>query len=236
MNRPKMVIFDAGRTLIDYVSVDTLKGVQALMPYIVSNPRNLTAEEINFITNRTFDHFEAARKQLFEVPAPTILKLAYDLMDIRLSVSMEEAEKIIWNEDAVIEIVEGSRDLLDSLHDMGIRTAVISNLDFSGYLLRERLNELFPGNHFEFVVASSDCGVRKPTKLLFEAGIARSGLKPDEIWYVGDKVQVDVAGSSACGITPVLYQFKRNTYGELPEGLISIDDYSELAAILRECD
>ena len=235
MKKPKMIIFDAGRTLIDYVSVDTLKGVRALMPYIASNPRNLTAEQIDTITNQTFDHFEMARKQLFEVPVPIILKLAYERMGIGLRISMEEAERVIWTEDAVIEAVAGSREMLAALNGMGIRTAVISNLDFSGCLLQQRLKDLFPDNRFEFVIASSDYGIRKPAVLLFEAGIAKSGLNPENIWYVGDKVQVDVAGSRVSGMMPVLYKFARNSYGELPDDLIAIDDYSKLVDILHNC-
>ena len=67
MRKPKMIIFDAGRTLIDYVSIDTMRGVRAIMPYITSNPRQLTAEEINEYTNKVFGLFDASRKQLFEV-------------------------------------------------------------------------------------------------------------------------------------------------------------------------
>lgn len=55
MSKPKMVIFDAGRTLLDYASIDTLKGVKAFMPYITSNPLHLTAEEIDQRTNEVFE-------------------------------------------------------------------------------------------------------------------------------------------------------------------------------------
>ena len=75
MSKPKMIIFDAGRTLLDYASIDTLKGVKAFMPYITSNPLHLTAEEIDQRTNEVFELFEASRKQLFEVPECTILSL-----------------------------------------------------------------------------------------------------------------------------------------------------------------
>ena len=235
MRKPKMIIFDAGRTLIDYVSVDTRKGVRALMPYIASNPRNLSEEEIDNATNRVFAHFEAARKQLYEVPAQTILSLAYDIMDIKMSITYEEMERIIWNEDPIVEAVDGAVEMVQRIQNMGIRTAVISNLDFSGYLLKERLDELFPGNRFEFVIASSDYGVRKPEKLIFQAGIAKSGLKPEEIWYVGDKLHVDVDGSHSAGMNPVLYRFKGNRYGDLPDGLVAIEDYSELVKLLQKC-
>lgn len=236
MKRPKMIIFDAGRTLIDYTSIDTTKGVRAIMPYISSNPRQMTAEQIDAFTNEVFEQFEAARKQLFEVHEQTILKLVYELMDIKLSITVAEVERIIWSEDSVIEAVDGAVEMVKQVADMGIRTAVISNLDFSGYLLKSRLDTLFPDNRFEFVVASSDYGVRKPDRKLFEVGIVKAGLKPEEIWYVGDKIKVDVAGSSACGMVPVLYKFKRNSYDAIPADLIAINDYDELTKLLKSCD
>ena len=226
--QPKMVIFDVGRTLLDYSEFDSLKGVRALMPYISENPHDLTAEEIDQRTSEIFALFDESRKQLFEVPEKTILTLVYDVLGLKFSISIDEIERIIWTEDVVKVPIPHAKELLNRLHEMGIQTAVISNIDFSGDLLRQTLNQIFPNNHFQFVIASSDFGVRKPNHYIFDAGITRSKLSPADIWYVGDKVKVDVEGSRAVGMTPVLYKFERNTYGELPEGLIVIDDMLDM--------
>jgi len=114
------------------------------------------------------------------------------------------------------------------LNEMQIRTAVISNIDFSVSLLKERLDALYPNNQFEFVIGSSDYGVRKPAKYLFELGIMKSGLAPKDIWYVGDKIRTDVEGSSAVGMTPVLYMNERNSYEHIPENIIAINDMLKL--------
>ena len=226
--QPKMVIFDVGRTLLDYSDFDSLKGVRALIPYISENPHNLTAEEIDQRTNEIFALFDESRKQLFEVPEKTILTLVYDVLGLKFSISIDEIERIIWSEDVAKDPIPHANELLHKLYEMGIQTAVISNLDFSGDLLRNTLDELFPHHHVEFVIASSDYGVRKPNHYIFDVGITRSNLPPTDIWYVGDKVKVDVEGSRAVGMTPVLFKFERNTYGELPEGLIVIDDLLDL--------
>ena len=230
--RPEMVVFDAGRTLIDYAEVDTLRGVRALMEHVTENPRNLTPEEVDRFTNETFAQFEVCRKGLFEVHEQTILKLVYELLELKFDCSIADIERIIWYESSVVEPVPGAEQALAALKRLGIRTAVISNLDFSGYLLRERLDDLFPGNEFEFVIASSDYGLRKPMGDLFRAGIARTGLMPGQIWYVGDKVKVDVEGSRAVGMVPVLYQSRLNSYEELPDNLLTINDLSKLAEIM----
>ena len=176
MSKPKMIIFDAGRTLLDYASIDTLKGVKAFMPYITSNPLHLTAEEIDQRTNEVFELFEASRKQLFEVPECTILSLVYDLLQLEFSIGIKEIERIIWNSDSVKVPTPHAKETLDELNRMGIKTAVISNLDFSGDLLRDTLNDLFPDNRFQFVIASSDYGIRKPNHYIFDAGITKSEM------------------------------------------------------------
>ena len=229
---PKMIIFDVGRTLVDYASIDTLRGVKAFMPYITSNPRQLNAEQIDEYTNEVFELFEASRKQLFEVPEQTILTLVYDLLGLRFSISLEEVERTIWSEDSVKVPSKNVAELLDYLSKIGIRTAIISNIDFSGNLLRAMIDELFPNHQFEFIIASSDYGIRKPNPYIFEAGITKSGLEAKDIWYVGDKISVDVEGSKRAGMIPVLYKCPRNKYPELPNDLLVIDDFLDLIRLI----
>ncbi len=246
LKKPKMIIFDAGKTLIDYIPKDQIRGreslmaylsvlsaVELLMPYIVHNPHGHDAVTMDRVINETFARYEPCRKALWEVHEQTILRTIFDMLDIKLSISLAEIERIIWENSADIEPVAGAGDLLMVLNEMGIRTAVISNLDFSGYLLEERLRQIFPHNRLEFVVASSDYGVRKPQNLLFEVGIAKSGLDPADVWYVGDKVKVDVVGSRSAGMTPVLYKNARNRYEDVPKDILAVEDYGELTDVLR---
>lgn len=228
MRKPKMIIFDAGKTLLNYLDIDTGRGVREYCRYLTENPRNLTVEEIDREVNAFFETFDAARKQLFEVHEQTILHLAFDRLGLKFSISIPEIERLIWEHDSIIVPVEGAKELLDHLNGTGIRTAVISNLDFSGYLLKERLDLIYPNNRFEFVVASSDYGIRKPDPKLFEVGIVKAALQPEEIWYIGDKEKVDVRGAQSCGMTPVLYKSEFNRYDSLPNNIQVIDHYNQL--------
>lgn len=243
MNKPKMIMFDAGKTLIDYLPkiddkgmsyLSTIDATKILMNYIISNPNNYDAEIINKYNNEIFDKYSKCRKELYEINNQVILKTLFDTLDIKFSISLEEIERIIWNNSADIISIEGTKELLDELNKKKIRTAVISNLDFSGYLLEERLNTLLPNNKFEFVIASSDYGIRKPQSLLFEVGITKSGLEPKEIWYVGDKFQVDVIGSKTVGMTPVWFKGNKDLSDGSCENVLVIDDYRELIEILSK--
>ncbi len=235
MLKPKFVLFDAGRTLIDYSKIDTLRGIHKLMPHITANPHQHTPKTIDSETNRMHAHFEQARAQLFEIPEQTVLKLVYDTLGIEFDLSVAEIERIIWNESADFEKIAGVDALLDYLNAQNIGTGVICNLDFSSELLKERLDELFPQNQFRFVIASGDYGVRKPRPEIFEAGIEKCGCEPDEIWYVGDKLAVDVKGSAACGMQPILYQRKKGAFDDSAEAVV-IEDFAELIKLLETCE
>lgn len=234
--KPKMILFDAGKTLIDYkpkagdnmAYLSTYEATERLMPYIISNPHGYDAESIDRWNNQIFAEYEPCRKALYEIPNPTILKALFERLDIQLSISMAEVERIIWEHSGEIVPIEGVADMLAHLRQLGIRSGVISNLDFSGCLLEERLRYLFPEHIFEFVVASSDYGVRKPHRLLFEVGISKSGLLPAEIWYVGDKYHVDVFGSAAVGMKPVWFRSGSDFVEDSREQVLTIRNYKEL--------
>ena len=187
LTKPKMVIFDAGRTLMNYKEINIRKGIEAYFPYIISNPHNYSIEEIEKQDDEIFD---LCRENRFEIPVKNKLRLLFDLLEIQLSISLDEVAKIEWEEDPVIETENHAADLLHWLNGAKIRTAVISNCDYSGNLLQEKLNKIFPENQFEFVIASSDYGVMKPNRYIFQAGIVKSGLEEKDIWYVGDKVEL----------------------------------------------
>lgn len=145
-------------------------------------------------------------RAVLEIHEHNFLRLFLDYIDVSLSVSLEEAEKIIMDgisHGAVMPYVD---TMIDCLNEKGIRTAVISNNCFSGVALKEQLDRLLPRNRFEFVLASSDHIFRKPHSIMFETALRKSGLKADKVWYCGDSMEKDVYGANSVGMFPVLYE------------------------------
>jgi putative hydrolase of the HAD superfamily len=52
-------------------------------------------------------------------------------------------------------------------------------------------------------MVSAEYAVRKPQALLFDTAAARLGFAPQEIWFVGDRLDTDIAGARAAGMTAV---------------------------------
>lgn len=205
MNYPKMIMFDYGHTLLYEPEWDLLRGERALSEYLTENPYNLTPEQICGFSRKIFKNAEKARDAGCEYHEHQVLRLKNEYLGLKYSVSMEEAEIILWNGISVGEIMPGAGEMLTYLRKNGIRTAVISNIGFSGHALKDKIDRLLPENNFEFIIASSEYGVRKPNPLIFELALHKAGLEAGDVWYCGDRPDVDAEGSAAVGMFPVWY-------------------------------
>lgn len=206
MNKPKMIIFDYGHTLLYEPEFDFLSGEKEVYKYIIKNPYQYSADEINRFGEELFQKSDACRKQGFELHERQMLRLKYEYLGIELGISYTEAEKILWDHvswGACMPLVE---DMLHCLKENNIRSGVISNIGWSGNALTERINRLLPENQFEFVIASSEYGIRKPNPMIFKLALQKANLQPSNVWYCGDNIKADVYGARDAGIFPVFYE------------------------------
>ncbi len=62
-------------------------------------------------------------------------------------------------------------------------------------LEREGIAELF-----EVILVSDEVGWRKPNPVIFELALERLGVEPGEALFVGDRIDIDVAGAKSVGM------------------------------------
>ena len=239
---PKMIVFDYGDTLLYEPGFDTLRGNRALHPYITKNPDNLTAEDINAFFQKMYtDEFSKARAHGFEIHERQMQRMTYEYLGIELSISYEEAELVFWRNTSQGAMMPHTDEMLDALNAKGIRSGVISNIGFSENALRERINRLLPRNRFEFIIATSEYGIRKPHPYLFEIALRKAGLSPKEVWFCGDNIDADVEGAAAVGIYPVWYEdlvcenpFRTQSEGKTPScEHLHLHDWREMMQVLE---
>ncbi len=206
MQRPEMIIFDYGHTLLYEPKRSSEGGNRAIFPYIKGNGREIGFEEYDATMTRLLDAVFSDRNRPFEIHEHLFLRSALEYMNALLSIPMLEAEKIIMRGISEGAAMPSAGKMLDYLNGEGIRTAVISNLCFSSDALRCLLDRLLPNNRFEFVLASSDYVFRKPHPFMFELALKRAGLTADKAWYCGDSIRADVYGAHGVGMFPVWYE------------------------------
>ncbi|MCM0650047.1 HAD family hydrolase [Clostridium swellfunianum] len=240
MNKPKMVIFDYGQTLVNEKVFDTLKGTKAVLSVAANNPNNVSAEEVQALANQLSQEIgrygvEFQKQTFLEVHNHFFQNYLYEYFGIQFTKSAAEIERIFQNAACIAESTKNIESFLQFLEDVNIRTSVISNISFSGDLLKERINYFIPSHKFEFIIASSEYVFRKPHKRIFELALRKAKLDASDVWYCGDNAVFDVDGAANCGLLPVWYKGaieKSNKYIPKNKCLI-IDDWNELIDKLK---
>ena len=242
MNYPRMIIFDYGHTLLYEPDWDSVRGNAELLKFAVKNPNNCTLDDVLNAAELIFGkNIENVRKIGYDICGQIGNRALYDYLGIEFSLSPLEMENVFWNAASMGAMMPNADKMLDYLNEKGIRTAVISNLLWSGEALTERLNRLLPNHRFEFVMTSSDYFMRKPNRILFEIALQKTGLRADEVWYCGDNPKADVEGSSQVGIFPVLYDNDTGKEHNNPANIktlqceyLHIHEWMELVEVLEQ--
>ena len=244
MEKPKMILFDYGHTLIYEPDVDFHRGEEALFKYVKSNKNNLTSKQVSDFSLEIYEGMGVVRDMDFEIHEWQHQRFLYEYLGIELTISLPEAEIILWENASPGECMPNIEKLLKYLDDNNIRSGVISNIGFSGVALAKRINRLIPKNKFEFIIASSEYMFRKPSKMIFELALRKAGLEASEVWFCGDSIKADVEGSSAALMFPIWYEnnvidnpWHKTEKGTIPEfEHLHINDWQELIDVLRDTD
>ena len=243
MQKPKMILFDYAHTLAWEPDANFLRGEEAVFRHVKENPRSVTPEEAARLGTELFLSARDCRHSGWELHEHQQLKLKYDLLGLSFDIPLADLEKLLWTATCPGEVMPGVAELLAALRQRGIRSGVISNLGWTGEALTDRLHRLLPEHNFEFVIASSDYGVRKPNPLIFRAALARANLSPENVWFCGDQIDADVFGAQAAGLFPVWYEeltipngFARKNAGLTISGEhLHIHHWHELLDALNAC-
>jgi putative hydrolase of the HAD superfamily len=129
------------------------------------------------------------------------------LADLGIEVSEEELERFLEAEHAAWEparsLGDATHALLDSLRERGLKTGLVSNAFDPPGLLHRDLERMGIAERMDAAVFSSEVGMRKPHRAIFEAALSRLGVEPDRALFVGDRRYEDVRGAKELGMRAV---------------------------------
>jgi FMN phosphatase YigB (HAD superfamily) len=94
------------------------------------------------------------------------------------------------------------------------------------------VHEDFLRPHVDFVGSSERWGVEKPDAGFFARVVEEAGTPADQIVYVGDRVDNDVAPALAAGLHAVRIRRGAHAAVESPAGVVTIGSLDELAEAL----
>ncbi len=202
------LLFDLGGTLHDVYRTDAAgKGfaehvLRRLHRYGID--LFVTPEELLGTLSRNAEAYkQRGEKDLTELAQPDIWNDWY-LKEYRIGREKLEpiAEELSFLYD--YERVENVRkprlrETVETLHEMGIRMGMISNI-ISTSVVPHMLIEYGIDQYMECIVMSSDVGIRKPDPRIFEVALKKMGVSAEETGYVGDTISRDVIGAHNAGL------------------------------------
>ncbi|MFI3327399.1 MAG: HAD family hydrolase [Clostridia bacterium] len=235
MNYPKMIIFDYGETLLTENEPDFMRANEMLINLATKNKSGATAKDLNDLSYSIWETYgKDVRDMGFEISSNKIEKYVYEYFGIEFDLSAEEVEILYWKAVANGNMMPNTDKMLDYLNSKGVRTAVVSNIGWSGNALTERINRLLPNNKFEFIIASSDYIFRKPSPMIFNLALRKADLNANEVWYCGNDLKADVQGSSSAEIFPVWYDNYKLKKTDLDIDHLYINEWEEMIDILEK--
>ena len=138
----------------------------------------------------------------------------------------------IFGRPEVWRLYPGTLEVLEALNKKGKKVGIVSNWD-------SRLFQLCKGlkleDHVDFILASAVFGAAKPNMKIFQAALAKAGVKPHEAVHVGDSVEDDISGARAAGLEALLInRHPERDHHQQPalNGVGVIEELGDLLALL----
>lgn len=118
---------------------------------------------------------------------------------------------------------------LEAIRNLGLRVGIAGNQ--TGVLERWAREAGLPA---DVIASSASLGIRKPDPAFFRAIVELVNAAPEEVAYVGDRVDNDVLPAAAAGLVAV--HIRRGPWGRLqrtpPEAALGLDDLASLPEAL----
>ena len=205
LRRPLGILFDLGDTLLMQLRFDPQAGIAATLK-IARNPSGYTAGEVSKEIERiNRDLIPRRQKAQVEFHPHLILRHVYEPLHITFDCTDEEVERVFWCGAMSWQPEPGVEKVLQTLQDRGIPMGIVSNAEFSGRTLWWEVERQGLAGYFRFLISSAEYWVRKPHPLLLQTAAAKLGLKPSDVWYVGNTPQDDIAGAHNAGMGAIWY-------------------------------
>jgi FMN phosphatase YigB (HAD superfamily) len=120
------------------------------------------------------------------------------IFDLGHTIMREDSCKDPYLRNCPIDLMPGAREAIERIRlPKGIwaNTRVATAADIRQWLQRAGLD-----HQISWVSVSYELGYRKPERQFFTGALAACGLQPEEIVFVGNQLDTDIAGANLAGI------------------------------------
>jgi putative hydrolase of the HAD superfamily len=126
------------------------------------------------------------------------------------------------------------RTTLASLKQMGLKLGIVSNTFISAGSLDRHLAQVGILDFFPIRLYSHQFAFRKPDIRIFQAAAQQIGEPPQDILFVGDRINKDISPALKVGMQAVLKEAYTNIGKKVPKGVWRISRLSELPGLIEK--
>ncbi|MFA6186248.1 MAG: HAD family hydrolase [Phycisphaerae bacterium] len=234
------VLFDLGETLINFGQVNAvaifkqggelaynfLRGLnQPTGPLSLFLLRHLLIirffQLLSAVTGRDFDSFE-------------LLKKTERMRGVSLTDEQWRQFGWLWYEplSRLGSIEPDLSQTLEKLKAAGFKLGILSNTFVNAFMLERHLEQFNLSGYFSVRLYSYQFKFRKPNRKIFIDAAQMIGCLPENVLYVGDRLDNDVAGALKANMTPVLKRAYTNSGKTIPQNVPVIENLSELPTLI----
>ena len=125
------------------------------------------------------------------------------------------------------------KQTLSKLKQAGIKLGLLSNTFINATTLERHLAQIGILDFFDARLYSYQFKYRKPNKKIFIEAAEKIGIRPENVLFVGDRLDMDAAGALEANMTAVLKKAYTNTNKNIPQNVIKIERLAELVGVVE---
>ncbi|MBD3382660.1 MAG: HAD-IA family hydrolase [candidate division Zixibacteria bacterium] len=236
LTEKKAALFDLGSTLIEYENISwndvyklsIMEGFKLLEGHnFLFSEKSKLMEGFVSVVNEMIAHSMEIQKEpdLRRFFIDFFKKHEHDLSDEIYDDFLEHYYQPIRDH---LSLIPGAIDVLHFFKSKGCKLGLISNTVFPQRYHYEDMQNFGVLEFFDEIVFSSEFEYRKPHPAIFEHVLRKLDISADQAFFVGDRVDVDVAGAKNAGITAILKLKSDRVYENHGKADLIIDDLAEL--------
>jgi len=132
-----------------------------------------------------------------------IKAICFDLGDTLIA-----EESVIHNSSGqatTAHVIHGTLGVLAYIRKEAYKIAMIANGDSAG--ARNIIKATGLQDYFDAIIISEEVGIEKPCRGIFEAALAKLGVKAENAVMVGNRINADILGANRLGMKSVWFKW-----------------------------
>jgi len=238
----KAVLFDLGETLLNFGKVNTImlfrQGARLSYDFLKSCRQPVGSFEFYCWRNliSLYTHRLISRVTGRDFNALLLLRGIGTKKGIKLAKEQWRHFAWLWYEPLgqLGKAEAGIEDTLAALKQMGLKLGIVSNTFVHKASLEKHLEQVGILDFFAVRLYSYEFDFRKPDARMFKIAAEKVGEMVENILFVGDRINKDIAPAMAAGMQAVLKTAYTNVGRKAPRGVRKISRLSELPSLIKK--